>query len=268
MDASTAESKPAKKVKLAGKTSTLSKPKLIDDGADAKLTAFLEAQEKLVAEKLSPFDLSAIPLKSSTGGVLSMASSIKQLLKSGDQNLLTTCIIAAADKKVLHKSVEDLSGSEAFAWLQECEKILAQYPQRAVHCCDWIKTILGVHCRFLLTHPELRDQLHPLYNSLQQRMQCHASLLKLQGKLDLLLTIAKERRGGGTKNSGGASSTTTTQVEPLKVFREGCEPEEGSTESDEERSTGSDEDDSDLSMGDIDEDFDEDAMEAMLGGGV
>lgn len=122
--------------------------------------------------------------------------------------------MAQGGHRLVASTVADLSGREAFAWFQECESLLYKQPQKASLLTDWMRLILTQHCSYLLANQELKAQLQPFYKALQERVQSHESLLRVSGKLDLLITTAGDR-------IAAQQNQNEALQEPLRKFREG-----------------------------------------------
>lgn len=207
-------------------------------------------------------------------GWSSLAPILKQYLKSREEKLLHE-LCQVVDRKVVEATVMDLSGMEAFAWLQECGLLLQKHPSKAKHLSEWMKHVLVHHCSFFMAHQSLRAELQPLHKALDDRVQSHQSLLRLSGKLDMLLASvnkgsksltdkratdrkmkAKENAGKvAGKKAGGEDNTK----EPLVTFKDG-EAEDDDEDDEEEDS----DDDDEISPEDIMADMEDAHLEDLL----
>ncbi|CAD7969789.1 unnamed protein product [Amoebophrya sp. A25] len=168
--------------------------------------------------------------KKSIAGVVSLAPLVRQYLKSQDATVLASCL-AQADRKVVTRSCQELTGQEAFAWSLECQRLLFTQPSKCSLLLEWVRQVLTQHCSFLLSNPELKTQLQPLYRLVQERLEASEPLQRIQGKIDLLLCTARERM-----------QAPETQ-EPLRKFEEGAEEISDAAEADEASEDSSDGDD-------------------------
>jgi len=136
-----------------------------------------------------------------------------------------------------------------FNWFLESQKLFFNQTGKSVVLLTWMRQVLSQHCSFLLANPDLREQLQPLYKSLQERLQATEPLQRIQGKIELLLATAKERL---------ATAPSEGIQEPLRTFEEGRTVEPDAVENSEEEENS---DDSELNEDDLaalmdDDDFD------------
>jgi len=214
------EKQEIKKLKVAPATAKVAKPG-IDVNQGVKLGLQDEDAEKVVpiekkdvqVEKMHQIlnkveeqvQNSRISKEKKTSGAISLAPLIKQYLKSRDEAMLGSCL-ASVEKRVVVQSVKDLSGQEAFQWFKECDRLIFREPTKTTLLTTWIHSILTLHVSYLLSHASLKQTLQPFYQNLQDRLASHDSLLRLQGKLDLLITTSSDR--------------ITSQSESTKVLQE------------------------------------------------
>ena len=86
----------------------------------------------------------------------------------------------------------------------------------------WIKAVLQHHSSFLMSVPELRKKMAILYSLLSSRAASYKRIMKLYGRLDLILTHAR---------SIGLKDVDFTQAQtPLLEVDEGGYEEEESME--------------------------------------
>eukprot|EP00392_Amoebophrya_sp_AT5.2_P009803 g9831.t1 len=221
--------------------------------ASATVVSTLDpATEKYMDDLERQIETNKVEKKNAPAGVVSLAPLLKQYLKSQDATVLATCL-SQVDKKVIQRSCQELAGKEAFSWFFECQRFLFTQPGKASLVTEWMRQVLTAHCSYLLTNPELREQLQPLYRSLDERLQASESLQRIQGKLDLLLSTAKDR-----------VESTRTEMEPLRKFEEGESDEEDGDADAGEESTESGLDEEELRQMMADDDFDPDAMEDLM----
>jgi len=205
-------------------------------------------------------------------GWSSLAPILKQYLKSREEKLLHE-LCQVVDKKVVEATVMDLSGMEGFAWLQECGMLLQKHPSKAKNLSEWMKHVLVHHCSFFMSNQSLRSELQPLHKALDDRVQSHQSLLRLSGKLDMLLASvnkgskaltdkrAAERKVKAKENAGkpGQKAGEDNTKEPLVTYKDG-EAEDNDEDDEEEES----DDDEEISPEDILADMNEAHLEDML----
>ena len=153
-------------------------------------------------------------------------------------------------------------------WFQCCEALLFKQPQKTSLISDWMRHILVNHASYLLGHPVLKRKLHLIYQTLQDRLQSHSALLRVQGKLDLLISTGRDR----LELLKEIEEREKENVEPIRHFQENETVEEITTIEDQSDDTntkiGSDQesdlDDDDLAALMEDGDFDEDLLGELL----
>ena len=203
-------------------------------------------------------------------GWSSLAPILKQYLKSREEKLLHE-LCQVVDKKVVEATVMDLTGMEGFAWLQECGLLVQKHPSKAKNLSEWMKHVLVHHFSFLMAHPSLRAELQSIHKAMEERVQSHHSMLRLSGKLDMLLASVNkgsralmdkrtaERREKAKARSGSAKKGEDNTKEPLVTYQDGeGEDEDGDDDEDD------DSDDDEISPEDIMADMEEAHLEDML----
>ncbi|CAD7950615.1 unnamed protein product [Amoebophrya sp. A25] len=199
-DADESHQKPAKvQVTSAAKVAKSGGQPLITEAARQQM----ERAEAEIARQ-------RIEQKRSAAGVVSLAPLVRQYLKSQDATVLASCF-AQADRKIVTRSCQELTGQEAFSWSLECQRLLFTQPSKCSLLLEWVRQVLTQHCSFLLSNPEMKNQLQPLYRLAQERLEATEPMQRIQGKLDLLLCTARERM-----------QAPETQ-EPLRKFEAGSE---------------------------------------------
>merc|ERR1711942_572437 len=65
----------------------------------------------------------------------------------------------------------------------------------------WLKAVLTIHTGYLVSVPDCRELLTPVYALLETRTQHYNQVLQLRGKLELLTRQTVERQGETTVNT-------------------------------------------------------------------
>jgi hypothetical protein len=120
-------------------------------------------------------------------GTSSIAVPLSQALNSGNDALLERCLAGAASGHAIADTVQALSGGDALLLLNQLMVKFEKRPSRGAALLLWLKSTLQEHAGSLMTVPALSDRLLPLYQGVNQRMATFKKLLRLQGRLDLLL---------------------------------------------------------------------------------
>lgn len=127
-------------------------------------------------------------------------------------------------------------------------------PQRAPVLIEWIRAVVLVHAAYLMTVPGLVKQLSALYQTIDSRVGVYSKMLKLSGRLDLVMSQVAMRND--MEDSEGADY-------PMTLYDEEEDEEDGISDEDMMEFVGdadqeldeNDDEDADL---DEDEEFDSD----------
>ena len=185
----------------------------------------------------------------------SLQKMLVQALHSNDNQLLEQCL-AVKDPIIIQNTVKKLPTAYVLPLLNQIVQKFQMRPNRSMVLTSWIKTVLTLHTAYLMSVPNLVKNLTGLYQTIDSRLTVFERLLRLSGRLDLLMSQitlrARSTKGDNDDDDDDIDS------EALNVYREG-EEEHESTVSDEDLMTN-------LMMDDtlIDEEEDLDDMD---GGG-
>ena len=176
---------------------------------------------------------------------------MEQALHSNDDTQLEHCLSTAnGDVKLIHATVSRLPTPQVLKFLLKLVAKFEKRPGRAVQLMPWIKASLVLHTSYLMSVPQLVAQLGPVYRVISARLSEFEGLLKLSGRLDLILAQVQRHE-----------SAVVESDEPEVVFdedlEEGAEQDEDDDEEEEEEDDDDDEEDEDISD-DEDADLDED----------
>ncbi|OQR86987.1 hypothetical protein ACHHYP_09655 [Achlya hypogyna] len=262
--------KPSKKAKAADEAAASHVPSLLerggsaktstmvdatydaeDDGDDDEDEATLEERVQALAQDLEQSDedpdaddvLTGNYKSSSRGQAQASSTSLvtvlEQALKSKDNALLENCL-RVHDIKVIDETCRRLSATKVFAFIVLLVEKFEKRPTRGATLCVWIKYLLLNHTAYLMTVPNVVEQLTGLYQSLDSRLKVFPQLHKLNGRLNLVLG-----------QIAGRAATAAINDTPEVTFNE----EEEDREDDDEEEENDDDDEEDA---DDDEEDDED----------
>jgi U3 small nucleolar RNA-associated protein 5 len=222
-------------------------------------SALAESENAVAASKRADAILGTAPRAGSLQVVL------VQALKTQDKSLLEYCL-SSTNHQVIQATVRRLPPEYVLPFLTQVIDRIQSRPSRGVVLFPWVKAVLTLHTAYLMSVPDLPRHLSSLYQMVDGRLAIFKKLLKLSGRLDLVMSQISAR------SSGEHSS------EPLFRYMEGQmeddnepSPRSGVEEEDDDDNThafeedasdsGSDEDlDSDVQVGSGDE-FEEVAPE-------
>ena len=130
-------------------------------------------------------------------GVLPTADSLQavlvQALHTDDANLLEYCL-STRNTKMIERTIDRLPTPFVLPFLTRVIDKFQSTPSRGQALITWIKEILTRHAAYLLSVPTLTKSLTGLYSVMDARLSVFKKLLKLSGRLDLLLAQVEVRQ--------------------------------------------------------------------------
>lgn len=183
----------------------------------------------------------------------SLAHMLAQALHSNDNALLEECL-NNTNEAVVRNTVSRLPPQLAVQFLIDVVHKLEARPSRGVMLMSWIRAVLLIHSSYLMTVPDLPEVLSGMYSLVDTRLSVFPRLLKLSGRLDLLLSQIALK----------SNSTSEIDAEELQVPGVAYQEEDSEDESDDDDAMSNgewedaDEDDNSGSGGNDDEDYDDD----------
>ena len=205
-----------------------------DDEDDTKNNARSAAAR--AAEIASTVEDDSLIPSGSTPRARSLVKILEQALKSSDGALLEHCL-GTTDKTIIRETVEGLSASCVVQFLTSVINKFEARPARAANLCVWIKTIVEKHAGYLTSSQDAVTALSGLHSTVDGRLGVFKRLLKLSGRLDLILSqISMLQTNRMAGNSG--------DKRPRKVFVDKNMEDEDDDEEEDSDEDDSDEDDS------------------------
>ncbi|KAJ3118793.1 WD repeat-containing protein 43 [Phlyctochytrium bullatum] len=183
----------------------------------------------------------------------SLQSMLSQAVHTGDKQLLETTL-AVTDPRIILATVRRLQPGLVIPLLDMLVSRLQAKPNRAAALIEWIRSIIVAHAAYLMTDRALVRHLAGLYQTLDARANTYQKLVKLSGRLDLIMSQIALR---ASRTVGDDEAEKDQPEEPEALYNEEDEDDEGDDYADEERA---DEDLDGEEEGDEDEDgpeFDE-----------
>lgn len=126
----------------------------------------------------------------------SMHSVLMQAIRTNDQTLLDTVLYSRTASEqsttVLSNTVRNLPPQYVVPLLNLLVDKFKYSPAHGLILVQWVKVILTEHLSYLMTIPNIVSSLSGLYLMINSRTESHKTLLKLSGRLDLVLAqVAK-----------------------------------------------------------------------------
>jgi len=200
----------------------------------------------------------------------SLAHMLAQALHSNDKALLEECL-NNTNEGVVRNTVMRLPPTLAVRFLTDVVDRLEAKPSRGVTLMVWIRAVLLIHSSYLMTVPDLPNILSGLYNLIDARLAVFPRLLKLSGRLDLLLSqIALKSQATSGVDASELQVPITSFVDEESDLEDDDEDDEddmdedgtanahGWEDEDMSESEESDQDDDDDGENDDDDDGDDD----------
>lgn len=147
----------------------------------------------------------------------SMVTVLSQALQAKDEAQIEM-VLATNDKGVISSTVGRLPSSLVLPFLTRLVTRFQAKPSRGPQLLKWIQQLLTAHAGYLLGVPTLVPALEPLYTLIDSRLSVLKKLLKLQGRLELVLS---QVHGGGA--AGAKASDRTLRRAKLRLAQEQLE---------------------------------------------
>ncbi|RKO92830.1 WD40-repeat-containing domain protein [Blyttiomyces helicus] len=152
--------------------------------------------EPTLEERLTSLDLASGDVKSSSSSAtrparLPTASSLHQMLtqaiQAEDRQLLEQAL-QVSNPSIILSSVRRLPPSSVIPLLDQLLVRMQRRPNRAVDLIEWIRAVVIAHASYLMSVPHLLGQLSTLYQTLDSHVSVFQKLLRLSGRLDLVMS--------------------------------------------------------------------------------
>ncbi|KAI9179646.1 Small subunit (SSU) processome component [Blastocladiella emersonii ATCC 22665] len=170
--------------------------------------AAAEEQQKSLAERLAALQMntaaataaaaatatSANGTTAAIGDITSLHVTLTQALHSGDTDLLESVLGAPSlTPQVIQNTLRKLPTQHVVPFLHAVVDRFMRRHSRAAQLLEWIRAAVVVHCGYLMTVPDLVRKLSAFYHVLDTRVDHGKKLLKLQGRLELVLDQLEQR---------------------------------------------------------------------------
>eukprot|EP00198_Chlamydomonas_reinhardtii_P003632 XP_001692968.1 predicted protein [Chlamydomonas reinhardtii] len=116
----------------------------------------------------------------------SLSVLLTQAIRSNDRALLERCL-ATSSTTVIANTVARIVPMDAALFLKAAVDRLVSKPNRAVQLVPWIRAVLHHHTAYLMSAPGVQPALTSLFQAIDSRVRLHDPLLRLYGRLGLVL---------------------------------------------------------------------------------
>jgi U3 small nucleolar RNA-associated protein 5 len=137
----------------------------------------------------------------------SLTVALEQALQTEDKDRIEA-VLQTSDAEIVAQTVERLSPSKVPVLLRELALRLQGKPGRAVNLLIWISSVLEHHGTLLSTDNNAKDALRSVYAVADARVQMFDRLLRLKGRLDLILSRDSLTGVRGSKHSSSNGPVT------------------------------------------------------------
>ncbi|KAJ2694176.1 Small subunit (SSU) processome component [Coemansia sp. IMI 209128] len=144
-----------------------------------------------------------------------------QSLHTADQKLLDSVLDNAARALVVRDTVLQLPPAYVLPLLQQLMARFHAAPARASRLLPWIRSTLAMHSAYLVSIPSLVPQLAGFCHAIDGRLESHAKLLRLGGRLEL---AAANFKAADARRMDTADANA--DMLPINVYREEEDEEE------------------------------------------
>jgi hypothetical protein len=143
---------------------------------------------------------SAEGIKSDQPKVESVKNALIQAIKTDDNEQLSS-IFNNTQINIIQKTVAGIPTNYVIPLLKYIISKFRSNPKFGLSLINWMKVVLIEHTSYLMTVPELVKILAELYTTIDSRVSVLDDLLKLQGRMDLLLSQINNKRNIQTFNT-------------------------------------------------------------------
>jgi len=120
----------------------------------------------------------------------SITGMLVQALHTGDKAMLDSCF-AVSDVSIIRNTVLRVPSKYIITFLNEAVHRFHARSHRNTTLVTWIKALLQIHAGYLISQPDLVQVLSTLYMVVDTRLTLFKKMVKLNGRLDLLLSQIK-----------------------------------------------------------------------------
>lgn len=184
-----------------------------------RVEALRERVESDLAAELVRADASELATAGEKPDASSLSSVLEQALQSKDNAMLEYCL-RTRDAKTIGNTIKRVASVKVLELLEILVIKFEKSPGRCARLCPWIRSILLHHTAYLMTQPDLVQNLSALYQILENRLKVHDQLQKLAGRLSLVIGQIHEAAAAADGDDGSSGPAGDAPKAKL-VYREG-----------------------------------------------
>eukprot|EP01029_Cantina_marsupialis_P029248 TRINITY_DN779999_c0_g1_i1.p1 TRINITY_DN779999_c0_g1~~TRINITY_DN779999_c0_g1_i1.p1 ORF type:complete len:613 (+),score=193.86 TRINITY_DN779999_c0_g1_i1:177-1841(+) len=186
----------------------------------------------------------------------SLISTLTQALQTTDMDKIDY-VLGVGRENVINATVVKLEAKDIVRFLSIIIDRLEKSPNRAASLMKWIRSVLSLHTSQLMAQQDLVGRLMGLYKTIEHRLKSHKKLLKLSGRLDLILAHMEPTHVEPVSRKPVneiSISVLEKEAEEVEASEEETSEDEDSSSSSDSSESESDSDDSSDSSGSSDSD--------------
>jgi len=134
------------------------------------------------------------PSTTTTPRTDTLAQLLAQGLHSNDPRILDS-VLDRADMELIDNTVKKIPAEAVVPLVTVLQKYIKGRGMVNASHAKWLKAVLTIHTGYLVSVPDCRELLTPLYALLETRTQHYNQVLQLRGKLELLTRQTMDRQG-------------------------------------------------------------------------
>jgi len=134
------------------------------------------------------------PSTTTTPRTDTLAQLLAQGLHSNDPRILDS-VLDRADLELIDNTVKKIPAEAVVPLVTVLQKYIKGRGMVNASHAKWLKAVLTIHTGYLVSVPDCRELLTPLYALLETRTQHYNQVLQLRGKLELLTRQTMDRQG-------------------------------------------------------------------------
>jgi U3 small nucleolar RNA-associated protein 5 len=123
----------------------------------------------------------------------SLQTMLTQSLQSDDRALLDE-VLAVSDATIINNTLRGLPARSVLPLLAAIVRLFHGKPKRAMALALWLRSLLACHAAYLASLPDLTSTLGTLYQAIDTRLRSFDALLRLDGRVDMLLLQSQAKR--------------------------------------------------------------------------
>ncbi|GFR42926.1 hypothetical protein Agub_g3822 [Astrephomene gubernaculifera] len=183
-----------------------------------RVAALESRTQGAAAEEAGPSAPAGLPAGSSKADSLSVL--LTQAIRSNDRALLERCL-ATSSPSLVANTVARIMPMDAALFLKAAVDRLVSRPSRASQLVAWIRAVLHHHTAYLMSAPGVQPSLTSLFQAIDARVKLHDPLLRLHGRLGLVLHHTRDK---------GQLPAEQQRPAPEVVFEDALDEEEPAAE--------------------------------------